>query len=608
MSEQSSHTATTLSGDFDPEQKRYLEGFMSGLQIGRAARGAPSSAAAPGSAALPAIAAEPTGPDAAHLRAQDRFLQEGKKLSDPEKFKRELHPFDAYEKLKEQAVNNEAPKAADNFRWRFYGLFYCAPNQTAYMCRLRIPNGILNHWQLAGVGDLADRYAGGYAHVTTRANLQMREVEPKNAVALLEEIQDLGLCSRGSGADNIRNVTGTPTAGIDPQELIDTRPYAREWHFHILNDRSLYGLPRKFNVGFDGGGIIPVLEDTNDIGFQAVAIRDGFDVEPGVWFRLLLGGITGHRDFARDTGIVVKPEQATKLADAIVRVFIAHGDRTDRAKARLKYVLDAWGFEKFLDEVEKNLGFKLTRAPLEAIASRPVFDRTAHAGVHPQRQPDLNWIGVVLPVGKMTGQQVRGLAEIARQFGDGEIRLTVWQNLLISGVRTACVESVEASIEALGLSTRATSIRAGLIACTGNAGCRLALSNTKRDAEEIARWCEPRVQLDTPVNIHLTGCPNSCAQHYVGDIGLLGARVQVSDDGDTVEGYHIHVGGGFGPDAGIGREIYRDVKAEDAPTTVERMLKAYLHHRACEQETFFAFTRRHELEALKTMFEKIAVE
>ena len=608
MSEQSSHTATTLSGDFDPEQKRYLEGFMSGLQIGRAARGAPSSAAAPGSAALPAIAAEPTGPDAAHLRAQDRFLQEGKKLSDPEKFKRELHPFDAYEKLKEQAVNNEAPKAADNFRWRFYGLFYCAPNQTAYMCRLRIPNGILNHWQLAGVGDLADRYAGGYAHVTTRANLQMREVEPKNAVALLEEIQDLGLCSRGSGADNIRNVTGTPTAGIDPQELIDTRPYAREWHFHILNDRSLYGLPRKFNVGFDGGGIIPVLEDTNDIGFQAVAIRDGFDVEPGVWFRLLLGGITGHRDFARDTGIVVKPEQATKLADAIVRVFIAHGDRTDRAKARLKYVLDAWGFEKFLDEVEKNLGFKLTRAPLEAIASRPVFDRTAHAGVHPQRQPDLNWIGVVLPVGKMTGQQVRGLAEIARQFGDGEIRLTVWQNLLISGVRTACVESVEASIEALGLSTRATSIRAGLIACTGNAGCRLALSNTKRDAEEIARWCEPRVQLDTPVNIHLTGCPNSCAQHYVGDIGLLGARVQVSDDGDTVEGYHIHVGGGFGPDAGIGREIYHDVKAEDAPTTVERMLKAYLHHRACEQETFFAFTRRHELEALKTMFEKIAVE
>src|SRR3984893_5704807 len=595
-----------MSGDFEPEQKRYLEGFMAGLQIAKTSRSAAGNGAA--TAPADAVAAEPIGPDAAALRAQDRTIKAGGKLSDPEKFKRELHPFDGYKKLKDQAARNEAPKPDDNFRWRFHGLFYCAPTQKSYMCRLRIPNGILKAGQFAGLADLAETYAGGYAHVTTRANLQIREVEPKNAVALLEAIQDLGLCSRGSGADNIRNATGTATAGIDRQELIDTRPYAREWHFHILNDRSLYGLPRKFNVGFDGGGIIPVLEDTNDIGFQAVAIRDGFDVEPGVWFRLLLGGITGHKDFARDTGIVVKPEQATKLADAIVRVFIAHGDRTDRAKARLKYVLDAGGFEKFLDEVEKELGYKLSRVPLEAIASRPVFDRAAHVGMHPQKQPGLNWIGVVLPVGKMTGQQVRGLAEIARQFGDGEIRLTVWQNLLISGVRTECVESVEAAIEALGLSTKATSIRAGLIACTGNAGCRLALSNTKRDAEEIARWCEPRVQLDTPVNIHLTGCPNSCAQHYVGDIGLLGARVQVSDDGDTVEGYHIHVGGGFRPDAGIGREIYHDVKAEDAPTTVERMLKAYLHHRACEQETFFAFTRRHELEALQTMFEKIAVE
>jgi ferredoxin-nitrite reductase len=148
--------------------------------------------------------------------------------------------------------------------------------------------------------------------VTTRANLQMREIEPKNAVSLLEAVQDLGLCSRGSGADNIRNVTGSPTAGIDPQELIDTRPYAREWHFHILNDRSLYGLPRKFNVGFDGAGTIAVLEDTNDIAFQAVEVKDGFRVEPGVWFCLLLGGITGHKDFGRETGVIVKPAEATR--------------------------------------------------------------------------------------------------------------------------------------------------------------------------------------------------------------------------------------------------------------------------------------------------------
>jgi ferredoxin-nitrite reductase len=595
-----------MSGDFEPEQKRYLEGFMAGLQIAKTSR----SAAGNGAATAPAnaVAAEPVGPDAAALRAQDRTIKAGGKLSDPEKFKRELHPFDGYEKLKDQAARNEAPKPDDNFRWRFFGLFYCAPTQKSYMCRLRIPNGILSHRQFSGVGDLAERYAGGYAHVTTRANLQMREVEPKNAVAMVEAIQDLGLSSRGSGADNIRNVTGTPTAGIDPQELIDTRPYAREWHFHILNDRSLYGIPRKFNVGFDGGGMIPVLEDTNDIGFQAVAVKDGFGVEPGIWFKLMLGGITGHQDFARATGVIVRPEDATKVADAVVRVFIDNGDRTNRAKARLKYVLDAWGFEKFLGAMEDKLGHKLTRAPENALETRPPYDRLAHIGSHPQKQTGLHWLGVVLPVGKITAEQMRGIGKIAEEFGDGDIRLTVWQNLLISGVAEDRVAAAQAAIEAIGLSTKATSIRAGLVACTGSAGCRLALSDTKRHAEEIAHWCEARVQLDGPLNIHLTGCPNSCAQHYIGDIGLVGTKVQVSEEGDQVEGYHIVVGGGFGPDAGCGREVYHDVKADDAPQAVERMLKAYLDHRASADESFLAFTRRHEVDALKTLFETQAVE
>ena len=152
---------------------------------------------------------------------------------------------------------------------------------------------------------------------------------------------------------------------------------------------ALYGLPRKFNVAFDGAGTIPVLEDTNDIGFQAVEVKDGFGAEPGIWFKLALGGITGHRDFARDTGVIVKPADATKVSDAIVRVFSAHGDRTNRNKARMKYVLDAMGFDKYLALVEEKLGSKLTRVPAEALAPRPVFDRTAHIGVHPQKQDGL---------------------------------------------------------------------------------------------------------------------------------------------------------------------------------------------------------------------------
>jgi ferredoxin-nitrite reductase len=590
--------AETLAGDFEPEQKRYLEGLVAGLQIAKAAKTL-------GSAALPsgatACSTELVGPDAAARKAQDRVLAAGGKLSDPEKFKREEHPFDTYERLKDLAARNEYPKPPDNFRWRFFGLFYVAPNQKSYMCRLRMPNGILKAHQFAGVADLADSYGGGYAHVTTRANLQVREIEAKNSVAMVEAIQDLGLYSRGSGADNIRNVTGTPTAGIDPQELIDTRPYAREWHFRILNDRSLYGLPRKFNTAFDGAGAVPVLEDTNDIGYQAVELKDGFGLSPGVWFKLCLGGLTGHHSFAADTGVIVKPSEATRVADAVVRVFIDTGDRTDRTRARLKYVLERIGVERFLVLMEEKLGRKLTRAVPGALVSRSPFSRTAHIGVHAQKQQGFNWIGVAIPVGRMTVAQMKGLAETAATLGDGDIRLTVWQNLLISGVPDGKVDAAKQMIAELGLSTEANAIRRGLVACTGNTGCKFAASDTKRHAEEIAAWCETRADLDTPVNIHLTGCHHSCAQHFISEIGLLACKVQEGDEGDAVEGYHVLIGGGFGPHAALGREIYRDVKARDVPQMIERILKAYLAHRSSKDESFLAFARRHEIDALKTM-------
>src|SRR5437868_774582 len=497
----------TPPADFTDEQKRYLEGFATGLQISKAGRGFGGTTAGKPNHEL-------SGPDAAHIKAQDSVIASGKKLADQEKFKREQHPFDAYPRLKQQALDNTPPSPADNFRWRYYGLFYVAPAQDSYMCRLRIPNGIMKHWQFAGLADLIEPLCGPFCNVTTRANLQVREIPPKNGVALIEGIQDIGLCSRGSGADNIRNVTGTPTAGIDPQELLDTRPYAREWHYHILNDRSLTGLPRKFNVAFDGAGKIAVLEDTNDIAFSAVEVKDGFGVEPGVWFRLGVGGITGHRYFAKSTGIIVKPEDATLVADAIVRVFTDTGDRTNRLKARLKYVLDSMGVDKFMIAVEERFGRKLARAPAEAFAPRPNFDRMAHIGVHQQKQAGLNWIGVVLPVGKLSCEQMRGLAKIAHDLGDGEIRLTVWQNLLLSGVRGENVALATAAIEHLGLAIKASQIRAGLIACTGNQGCKFAASDTKRHAAEIGDWCETRVDVDTPLNIHLTGCHHSCSQHY----------------------------------------------------------------------------------------------
>lgn len=576
-----------MSAEFTLDQKRYLEGFAAGL-----------SARAPRRTAAPA---KPMGPDAAHLEAQDRMIASGGKLVDQEKWKRDEHPFDAYARLVAQAKENAPPKPADNFRWRYYGLFYVAPAQNAYMLRLRIPNGVLNHWQFAGLADLAATFGGGYLHITTRANVQIREIEPKHAVDIVEAVQDLGLWSKGAGADNIRNVTGTPTAGVDPQEIIDTRPYARAMHHHILSDRSLYGLPRKFNIAFDGAGLIGALEDTNDIGFQAVEVGEGHGVEAGVYFRLALGGITGHKDFARDTGVIVAPHEAVEVADGVLRVFIGHADRTNRARARLKYLLDSWGFEKFLGAVEERIGRKLLRAPAKAIAPRPRQDRRAHIGVHRQKQAGLNWIGVALPVGRLTSEQTRGLADIARQFGDGGLRLTVWQNVLLTGVADERLPAALAAIEALGLATQASPIRAGLVACTGAFGCRFAAAFTKRHAAQIVDYCETAAPMDTPINIHLTGCHHSCAQHYIGDIGLIGARVPINDEGDSVEGYHIFVGGGFGEDAAIARELFQNVAATQAPRVVAAIVNAYRLHRLDAAETFVDFARRNDIETIRRL-------
>jgi ferredoxin-nitrite reductase len=344
-----------------------------------------------------------------------------------------------------------------------------------------------------------------------------------------------------------------------------------------------------------------VLEDTNDIGFQAVEVKDGFGLEAGIWFRLCLGGITGHFDFARDTGVLVRPKDACMAADAVVRVFVEHGNRTDRTKARMKYVIDAIGIETYVALVEEKFGRKFDRAAPGAVAERPRFSRTAHVGVHRQKQPGLNWIGVVLPVGKMTVAQMRGLAALAHDLGDGDMRLTVWQNLLLSGVADGNVAEARARIAALGLASETTALRAGLVACTGNTGCKFAASDTKKHAEEIAQWCDSRVALDAPVNIHLTGCHHSCAQHAIGEIGLIACKVRQGEDDDPVEGYHILVGGGFGPQAAIGRELFRDVPATAAPGAIERILKSYLAYRRSPEETFFDFTRRHDIDVLRNM-------
>jgi len=540
--------------DFSPEQQQYLSGLLAGL------------------AARQSFA--PADPDDGQRQAQDRIIAAGGTLSPIEQAKRARHPLDRMDEIEARAREGRFPKGEENFLSRWHGLFYVAPAQNAYMCRLRIAGGIVTAHQFRGVAAIADDLAGGFADCTTRANLQLRGIGAADAPEVLTRLADIGLTGRGSGADNVRNITGSPTAGIDAQELLDTRPHTRAMHHHILNTRALYGLPRKFNIAYDGGGRVPVLEDTNDIGFAAARVSQaGHAVAPGVYYRLALGGITGHRAFAQPTGVAIPPADATRVADAILRVFIREGDRADRTCARLKYLLDAWGIPRFLAAVETQLGEALPRVDDAAFDPPRPQDRRAHLGVHAQKQTGLHYIGVALPVGRMRSAQMRGLADIADRLGSGTIRLTVWQNLLISDVPEARVDEAVAAIRALGLDIETSSVRAGLVACTGNAGCKFAASDTKRHATELADALDRGMSFDGPLNIHLTGCPNSCAQHLIADIGLIATRVERGEE--SIEGYDLHVGGCAGPHQAMARLVRAKITAEELPAVVLGLLQAW---------------------------------
>ncbi|QDT08021.1 Sulfite reductase [ferredoxin] [Rubripirellula lacrimiformis] len=596
---------------FSDEQKQFLSGFTFGADVARAVSGLPiisgssASATVGGTASTklpePEADAAASGPDRLALIAQRETVAKGGKLVKEELAKQSKNPLDMWDEIKARSDAGQFPKGNDAFLTKFHGLFYVAPAQDSFMCRMRLPGGLIHGWQFRGLADLADRSAGPYLDVTTRANLQYREIPADQAMEILYGLRELDVIPLGSGGDNIRNCTASSLSGIDDCELIETIPLAKRMHHSILNHREMYGLPRKFNIAFDGGGRISALDDTNDIGFHAVTVdssKASDDLPAGVYFQLTLGGITGHKDFARPTGVLLRPDECVDVAGAIVRVFVSSGDRTDRKKARLKYVLDDWGFDKFIEAVQADLGRTLRRVDEDRIVVPNQEDRLAHVGWHPQRQTGRSYVGVVLPVGRMTTDQARRIADIADQYGNGEIRLTVWQNLIIPHIRNEDIDAVHQAIVAMGLDDQSTSFRAGLVACTGSAGCKFAASNTKRDAMVIAAALEAKFVLDQPINIHVTGCHNSCAQHYIGDIGLKGAQVEVDDD--MVEGYELHLGGGWGSNQAIGRSLFPPMPTEQIVATIVSIVGGYLERRQ-DSETFAEFSRRSSDDELRSL-------
>ncbi len=505
----------SIAMSFTQEQKEYLQGFTAGLA---------AAGAVPGTHALNVRIDSPANSPSWFGWPVDEITRE-------EQLKREENPLDIWDRLVGYARQDQAPQVGDIFRFKFHGLFYVAPAQDSLMLRVRIPANAMTSMQMRTLAGIASELGGGYGDLTTRGNIQIRGIAPRHSVEVLMRLSESGLTSRGSGADNVRNITSSPLSGIDPTELIDTRPMARALQFYLLNNRDLFGLPRKFNVSFDGAGRLSVASETNDIGFIATRVTSTGDIAPGVYFRVLLGGITGHLRFATDCGLLVAPQECVAVAAAMLRVFAEHGDRTDRKKARLCYLLDRVGTEKFLELVQAKLNFQLRFLGAEHCSPRQAVEKHGHVGINRQAQPDLHSVGIVVPVGRMSAEQMVALAALADSCGNGELRPTVWQNIMLPNVPHVQVPKAVRMISAMGYDVSATAIGGCVVACTGNAGCRFSASDTKQHAlaactasgaARRARHSDQHPLDRLPQFL----CATSCCRHRpTGNCGALSFRI-----------------------------------------------------------------------------------
>ncbi|WP_414529088.1 precorrin-3B synthase [Nodularia chucula] len=492
------------------------------------------------------------------------------------------------------------------------GLFYDTPAQDGILSRIRIPGGILDSKQCRAIADIAENYGGGYVDVTNRANLQIRELRSGINPQVLQHLQNIGIGSRNFAIDHVRNIMTSPTAGIDPQELMDTRPLVQGWDNYIAAHPELSGLSAKFSVCFDGGGQVSVCDRLNDIIFAAVLIKGR------VYFRLHLSvGVKGKPPI--DMGIVLSPEQCLPVCGSLAQVYLKYTDPQTRRKLRLRELLNHLGCETYLQEVQQHLPFKLTPhpqlketsylklspLPLEKTANSNYF----HIGIHPQRQSDLFYIGVVLPLGRLEGQQIRILADLAQKFGSGTLRLTPWQNLLITDIPQPCLSDIKNEITALKLDFSPSNINSALVACSGNKGCAASATDTKADALALAKYLQTHVSLNHPVNIHFSGCEKSCAQHSNSDITLLGVT-QESENG-ALAAYHIYVGDSVrGVAIGdsnhkFGRQLYQYVTFDKLPRLLGQMLQLYKIQCQNPDESFREFVNRYEIVQLQSFFSSV---
>ncbi|MGL5939412.1 MAG: ferredoxin--nitrite reductase [Waterburya sp.] len=500
------------------------------------------------------------------------------KLNKVEKVKAAKDGLDVKNELEHFAqIGWEAVEQADlETRLKWLGIFYRPVTPGQFMVRMRVPNGIVKSDQMRVLASAIERYGDeGTADVTTRQNIQLRGVRLEDIPDIFRKFKEVGLTSIQSGMDNVRNLTGSPVAGIDPDELIDTREMMQKLQNMITNhgegNYAFTNLPRKFNIAIEGARDNSIHAELNDLAFIP-AYRDGV-----LGFNVLVGGYLSAQRCAESIPLGVwipaNDDDVVELSRAILTIYTENGGREGlraaRPKARIMWLIEAWGMEKFRAEIEKKLGKTLAdAAPTDEITE----DKKDHLGVHPQKQAGYSYVGLHVPMGRLTAEYMFELARLAEVYGNGEIRLTVEQNVIIPYIADANLETFlsEPLLETFNINP--STLSRSVISCTGARYCNFALIETKQRAWKLAQELDQELDIPERVRLHWTGCPNSCGQAQAGDIGLMGTKVR--KDGKAVEGAKIFTGGKVGKGAELGNLVNQGVACEDLKETLRDLLIA----------------------------------
>jgi ferredoxin-nitrite reductase len=461
----------------------------------------------------------------------------------------------------------EAIEEGDLDRLKWWGVFFRKQTPGYFMMRLRIPNGVTSAVQLRALATITNRMGRGLADITTRQQVQLRWIRIADVPEILDRLLDVGLVTLQTGMDNIRNIIGCPAFGLTPNELLDASPVVRAFTAMFVGSKAYTNLPRKFNVAITGCRENCTHAETQDVALVPAVKSIGLEEVQG--FNALVGGKNGSGGYrvASPLDVFVRPEEAAELCSAIVLVFRDHGAREARNKVRLAFLLDAWGEAQFRETVEARVGRRLEKAG----ADQRLGQSTDHVGVFRQKQPGLNYVGLLVPVGRVTGDQLHELARLSEQYGTGESRLTVDQNVLIPHVPDARLGPLTAEPLLKALRYDPPGVLRGLVSCTGIEFCNLAVIETKSRALKIVKGLESKVPTTKAVRIHWSGCPAGCGNHTVADIGLLGTKTKV--DGKVVDAVDIFMGGASGPQASQGIKLLESVPCDELPRVLEGLVR-----------------------------------